>query len=137
MPTRGAGVLELSCRRTLDDRALEKELLKEARAAGAKYAYQIVNCPRRHEDGDNATIIAYRIKVANGEKTLVRIRQTECLSADIWQRVNAASSEKSAYNLLVNSLIKSSAKDHSPLSGIPTSLILPAQLLINSLKIIP
>ena len=137
VPTRGAGVLELSCRRTLDDRALEKELLKEARAAGAKYAYQIVNCPRRHEDGDNATIIAYRIKVSNGEKTLVRLRQTECLSADIWQRVHAASSEKSAYNLLVNSLIKSSAKDHSPLSGIPTSLILPAQLLINSLKIIP
>ena len=137
VPTRGAGVLELSCRHTLDDKALEKELLKEARALGAKYAYQIVSCPRRHDGGDNASIIAYRIKVSNGEKTLVRIRQTECLSADIWQRVSTASSGKIAYNILVNSQIKSSTEDCSPLTGIPTSLILPAQILINSLKILP
>ena len=137
VPTRGAGVLELSCRRTLDDKALEKELLKEARAAGAKYAYQIVSCPRRHDEGDKASIIAYRIKVSNGEKALVRIRQTECFSADIWQRVSVASSEKTVCNILVNSQIKSSTKDYSPITGIPTSLILPAQILINSLKIIP
>lgn len=137
VPTRGAGVLELSCRHALDDKALEKELLKEARAAGAKYAYQIVSCPRRLDDGYNASFIAYRIKVSNGEKTLVRIRQTELLSADLWQRISAASSDKIAYNTLVNNQIKSSVKNNSPLTGIPTSLILPAQILINSLKIIP
>lgn len=137
VPTRGAGVLELSCRHTLDDKALEKELLKEARAAGEKYVYQIVSCPRRHDDGDNASIIAYRIKVSNGEKTLVRIQKTEQLSADIWQRVCAVSSNKKAYNQLVNSRIKSTNKDCSPLTGIPTSLILPDHILIKSMKIIP
>lgn len=137
VPTRGAGVLELSCCHTLNDKALEKELLKEARAAGEKYVYQIVSCPRRHTDGTNASIIAYRIKVSNGEKTLVRIQQTEQLSADLWQRVCAVSFAKKAHNLLVNSQIQSSTKDLSPLTGIPTSLILPAQILIKSLKIIP
>lgn len=137
VPTRGAGVLELSCRHALDDKALEKELLKEARAAGEKYVYQIVSCPRRHTAGSNASIIAYRIKVSNGEKTLVRIQQTEQLSADIWQRVCSSSSDKTAHNILVNSQIKSTNKDCSPLTGIPTSLILPAQILIKSLKIIP
>ena len=137
VPTRGAGVLELSCRHALDDKALEKELLKEARAAGAKYVYQIVSCPRRHDDGDNASIIAYRIKVSNDEKTLVRIQKTEQLSADIWQRVCAVSSNKKAYNQLVNSRIKTTNKDCSPLTGIPTSLILPAHILIKSMKIIP
>lgn len=137
VPTRGASVLELSCRHALNDKALEKELLKEARAAGAKYAYQIVSCPRRDTEGANASIIAYRIKVSNGEKTLVRIGQTEQLSADIWQQVCAVSSAKTAHNILVNSQIKSSIKDCSPFAGIPTSLILPAQILIKSLKIIP
>lgn len=137
VPTRGAGVLELSCRHTLDDKALEKELLKEARATGSKYAYQIVSCPRRHDDTDNTSIIAYRIKVSNDEKTLVRIQKTEQLSADIWQRVCAVSSNKKAYNQLVNSRIKTTNKDCSPLTGIPTSLILPAHILIKSMKIIP
>ena len=137
VPTRGASVLELSCRHALNDKALEKELLKEARAAGEKYVYQIVSCPRRDTEGANASIIAYRIKVSNGEKTLVRIGQTEQLSADIWQRVCAVSSAKTAHNILVNSQIKSSIKDCSPFAGIPTSLILPAQILIKSLKIIP
>ena len=137
VPTRGAGVLELSCRHALDDKALEKELLKEARATGSKYAYQIVSCPHRHDDGDNASIIAYRIKVSNDEKTLVRIQKTEQLSADIWQRVCAVSSNKKAYNQLVNSRVKTTNKDRSPLTGIPTSLILPAHILIKSMKIIP
>lgn len=137
VPTRGAGVLELSCRHTLNDKALGKELLKEARAAGEKYVYQIVSCPRRDTERANASIIAYRIKVSNGEKTLVRIGQTEQLSAEIWQQVCAASSAKTAHNILVNSQIQSSTKDLSPLTGIPTSLILPAQIMIKSLKIIP
>lgn len=137
VPTRGAGVLEFSCRHTLDDKALVKELQKEARAAGAKYAYQIVSCPRRHDNGENASsIIAYRIKVSNGEKTLVRIQQTEQLSADIWQRVCTTSSDKTAYNILVKSQIKSNSESKSPLTGIPTSLILPAHILIKSMKII-
>ncbi|MCR4680656.1 MAG: hypothetical protein K5636_03470 [Bacteroidales bacterium] len=125
----GPGVLEMTCRNIMEEVALEKELLKQARSAGYKYAYEIV---KTSEDGLQPLFV-YRIKVSNGQKTPVRLVRAEPLDISLFSCVNNASNDQNATNLMFGG----QETDHFSLSGTPISIIAPTQLLFGHIKLQP
>ena len=140
IPMIGAGVLEVDSRKKLESRLLEKELLKQARAAGYKYAFQIVKF------GENQTsegktelypLYVYRIRTSNGEKTAIRIRKGEMITAALLNRISATSSDQKVFNIMQKTPNVVGVASKMSANGIPVSIIAPVHFLINHYIFLP
>lgn len=140
VPTIGAGILEVSSRNTMDESALIKDLLKQARAAGHKYAYQISKFVSRYNEAGQKELFplyVYRIKTSNGEKTPVRIRCGETFTADILNLVTATSTGKIVFNRMSDVQNASFGDKRNLLNGIPVSLVIPEHFIFKNMRIVP
>lgn len=146
--TRGAGVLSLSGSIKTSEDKLKKNLLKQAKAGGYKYAYiirkmadrnmcSVPNAKVFYHEQHYRPIYLYRVDVATGQETLVRTAKIEELNLKTFKKLIAVSKTKFAYNTLVQGQCKSYGSDLIPLSGIPCSLIVPTALLFDNIEIEP
>lgn len=135
----GAGILEITGNSTLDERALTKELLKQARASGNKYAYRIEKMVKRQDPDGHITLVPLyvsRIKVANGETTPVRVSQTTPVDFNLLNRISAVSRERVVFNKLLKQLNVKQLNKQEVFWGIPSSIISPAFVLLNDFQLI-
>lgn len=136
----GAGILEITGNNTLDERALTKELLKQARAAGNKYAYRIEKMGKQQDaDGHIRLVPLYvnRIKVANGEAFPVRVSQTESVDFNLLNKVSGVSRERVAFNKLLKQLNTKQMNKQDIFWGIPSSIISPSFILLKNFQLMP
>jgi len=136
----GAGIVEVSGARAMDEDAMLKELLKQAKAAGHKYAYQIVKLGQRKAQNGTSVLyplFTYRIKVSNGDKKPIRIQNGGQIDARILNHIKAVSSDKNVFNILTTPQNRQQETTESPINGIPTSLIAPSHLLVNLFFLLP
>lgn len=131
VPSTGAGILQVDGSRTLSKDALLKDLLKQAKTAGWKYAYQIVKFGAGEKKNNLYPIYAYCIKVSNGKRTPVRISTNEQIYNELLMRVSGVSSEKTICNMLILEQGMEPKASESQLNGIPTSIIAPAHIILN------
>jgi hypothetical protein len=133
----GAGILELKCRSQVDDSEMYKKARKLARQAGWHYIYEIVKMPDclGNERFETTPVYAYKVKLSDGEKTLVRIHRTENIDMHLFGRVVAASDETAVANRLSPGQSKCSGIPEMPFAGFPVTIIAPKSLLFSSLKI--
>lgn len=130
----GAGILEVSGSRALEEDALFKEFLKQARASGHKYAYQIVKLGYREDQNGQRVacpLYAYRIKTSNGNREPIRISNGEQMDLMLLNRATAVSSCKNVFNILTSPQGKACKSTETPINGISTSIIVPAHVLLN------
>ena len=133
----GAGILQVDGSHALNEDALLKDLLKQAKAAGWKYAYQIVKFTEKGKESNLYPIYAYCIKVSNGKRTPVRLTTTERTYDEWLLRVTGVSSEKMVRNMLVPEQEREPNTLKFHLNGIPTSIIAPTHIILNRFFLIP
>ena len=132
--------MEITGNNTLDERALTKELLKQARAAGNKYAYRIEKMGKQQDaDGHIRLVPLYvnRIKVANGEAFPVRVSQTESVDFNLLNKVSGVSRERVVFNKLLKQLNTKQMNKQDIFWGIPSSIISPSFILLKNFQLMP
>ncbi|MDD3281679.1 MAG: metallopeptidase TldD-related protein, partial [Bacteroidales bacterium] len=149
-PSLGPGVIEVTASKTMSKDKMKKQLLSMAKKQSDTYAYIIRKIDANVvgftdvssfllglTSGSNAVKIAliYRVSVADGTETLVRMASMSELTMDNFKEVIAVSSERQAINMLLNC---SSGGVISKLfsvasSGIPCSFILPEAIILSDI----
>ena len=133
----GAGILQVDGSRALNEDVLLKDLLKQAKAAGWKYTYQIVKFTDGEKEFNLYPIYAYCIKVSNGKRTPVRLTTTEQIYNELLLRATGVSSEKMVCNMLVPEQGMEPKTSEFHLNGIPTSIIAPTHIILNHFFLLP
>ena len=136
----GPGILEITGKSTLDKELMMKELLKLARSQGHRYAYWVDKLGVRTDDYGQPhlhLLYVYRVSLAKGEKTMVRVSQSEPIDFNLLNRIVSVSKEEFSFNTLLKQININQIDKNNPFWGIPASFLCPSQMLINKFRIFP
>lgn len=137
----GAGILEMSCDKAVEEKAIERELCRLARTKGYKYAYVIEKLADRNMNVSDSSctfpVYLYRMNVITGKKEAVRSAQLSYANVNLFNHLLLSSKTTQSYNTLVNGQEHCKGSAKFPLSGIPCSVIIPKLLLFDNVGILP
>ncbi|MBR3551098.1 MAG: hypothetical protein IKO09_03780 [Bacteroidales bacterium] len=137
--TRGTSRLDFSYRTTVPHSKLKGQLLKEAKKQGLPYAYIIrrlydntlQNIVNPSESKGTPVLQLYRVDVRTGKETPVTGANLSSCNFFVLNHITAASKENTAYPVMVDVRGVAGSRDF-PFAGVPTCIVAPDGLLLES-----
>lgn len=137
--TRGTSRLDFSYKMTVPLNKLKSRLLSEARKQGLSYAYIIrrlydntlQNIVNPSESKGTPVLQLYRVDVRTGKETPVTSANLSSCNFFVLNHITAASKENTAYPVMVDVRGVAGSRDF-PFAGVPTCIVAPDGLLLES-----
>lgn len=152
LPALGAGVVEMTAKKTIKMDKMKKQLLALAKNQGLEYAYivrkfgnsswfsgdDIASSVIRLTSGINSIkpLYIYRVSVKDGSETLVRMATMSKITLESFKKIETVASGQQAYNVLLSSSFQGLFGSlFSTGEGIPSSFIVPEAIILKSIEI--